>query len=82
MAKLKISVYKTGQEKPETVMTIPLTMVRITTGLLPKKVKLVLKEEEIDLNEIANLAEKQAIKGTVLKMEKEAKRITIEVAIV
>ena len=82
MAKVKISVYKTGQAKPETVVTIPLTVVRIATGLLPKKAKLALKEEGIDLNEIADLAEKQAVKGTILKVEKEAEKITIEVAIV
>lgn len=82
MAKLKISVYKTGQARPETVITISPTVVRIATGILPKKAKLALKEEGIDLKEIADLAEKQAVKGTVLKVEKEAENIVIEVAIV
>jgi len=81
MAKLKIRVYKTGQTKPETVVTIPLRVLRMATGLLPKKARLALKEEEIDLNEIADLAEKQAVKGTVLKVEKGAENIVIEIAI-
>jgi len=68
---LKIRVYKTGKEKPETVVTIPLTAVRIATRPLPKKAKLALKQEGIDSNEIADLAEKQAVTGTLLKVEKE-----------
>jgi len=47
--KLKIRIYKTGQAKPETVVTIPLTVVRIATKLLPKKAKLALKEEGIEV---------------------------------
>ena len=46
---LKIRIYKTGQAKPETVVTIPLTVVRIATRLLPKKAKLALKEEGIEV---------------------------------
>jgi len=78
---LKIRVFKTGQKKPETVVTIPLKVVRIATRLLPKKAKIALKEEGIDLNEIADLAEKQAVTGTLLKVEREAESMVIEIAI-
>jgi hypothetical protein len=81
MANLKIRVYKTGQAKPETVVTIPLKVLRMATGLLPKKATSALKEEGIDLNEIADLAEEQTLKGTVLKVEKGAENIVIEIAI-
>ena len=78
---LKIRVFKIGQEKPETVVTIPLTVVRIATKLLPKKAKVALKEEGIDLNEIAELAQEQAVTGTLLKVEREAEGMIIEIAI-
>ncbi len=78
---LKIRVYKTGEEKPETVVTIPFRIVRIAAKLLPKKAKLALQEEGIDLNEIADLAKTQSVKGTLLKVEKEAENMVIEIAI-
>jgi len=84
-SELKIRVYKTGKEKPDTVVTIPLAVVRIASKLLPKKAKLALQEEEeeegIDLNEIADLAKTQPVKGTLLKVEREAESMVIEIAI-
>ena len=79
MAKLKIKVYKTGQTKPESVVTIPLTIMRIATKLMPKKAKVALAEEGIDLNEITSLAEKQDVAGTLVEVEKEAKRIVVAI---
>jgi len=43
---LKIRIFKIGQKKPETVVTIPLTVIRIATRLLPKKAKLALRKKE------------------------------------
>ncbi len=79
MANLKIKVYKTGQAKPETVVTIPLTVVRIAARFLPKKARLALEEEGIDLNELASLAEKQDVTGKLVEVAKEAETIVIAI---
>lgn len=79
MASLKIKVYKTGNEEPETVVTIPLAILRIARGLLPQKAKLALENEGIDLNEIASLAEKQEVMGTLLEVEKGTEHIVIAI---
>ena len=79
MANLKIKVYKSGQAKPETVITIPLTVVRIAARLVPKKARLALEKEGIDLNEIASLAEKQDVTGNLVEVEKETERILIAI---
>ena len=79
IAKLKIRVYKTGLTEPETVVTIPLTVVRMATKLIPKKARAALENEGIDLNEIANLVEKQDLKGELVEVETVTERIVITV---
>lgn len=44
LADLKIRVCGTEQANPETVVTIPLTVVWVATNLLPEKPKVALKE--------------------------------------
>jgi len=44
LADSKIRVCKTEQAKPETVVTLPLTVVWVATNLLPEKPKGALKE--------------------------------------
>ena len=44
LADLKIRVCGTEQAKPETVVTIPLTVAWVATSLLPEKPKVALKE--------------------------------------
>ncbi len=79
MADLKISIYKTDQTKPETVITIPLTVVRMATRLVPEKARTALENEGIDLNEIASLAEKQDVTGKLVEVERETERIVIAI---
>jgi hypothetical protein len=79
MAKLKIRVYKTDPTEPETVVTIPLAVVRIATKLMPKKARAALENEGIDLNEIASLAEKQDVKGELVEVETQTERIVITI---
>jgi acyl CoA:acetate/3-ketoacid CoA transferase beta subunit len=79
MADLKIKVYKSGQEKADTVVTVPLTVVRIAKKFIPNKAKLEMEKEGIDLNEIADLVEKEDVKGTLIEVEKESERIVISV---
>ncbi len=79
MADLKIKVYKTGEEKPETVVTIPLKILRIFTKFVPKKVESALREEGIDMDEIASLVEKQEVTGKIIEVEKEKERIVISI---
>ena len=79
MPDLKIKVYKAGQVKPEMVVTIPLTIVRMATKLMPTKVKSALENEGIDLNEIVSIAEKQDVTGKLVEVEKETERIVISI---
>lgn len=79
MTSVKIKVFKIGQTKPDTVVTIPLKAVRIVTKLVPQKVTAALEREGIDLSEIANLAEKQDIVGNLVEVERETERIVIAI---
>ncbi len=79
MAKLRIKIYKAGRAKPETVISIPLTVVRVATKLVPKKAKEAWEKEGIDLNEIASLAERQDVSGELVEVEKETERIVISI---
>jgi hypothetical protein len=79
MVNLKISVFKSGQEKPDTVVTIPLKVVKVISKLLPVKAKIHLEEEGVDLNEIARLAEREDLRGTLVEVEKENERVTITI---
>ena len=79
MADLKIKVYKTGQEKPETVVTIPGTVVRIAKKLIPEKARLAMEQEGINLEEIASLMESEGASGKLIEVEHETERIVISI---
>jgi len=79
MASLRITVFKIGKDKAETVVTIPLGVVRVASKLMPNKVKLALEKEGIDLGEIASLAEKQAITGNLVEIETETEHVVIAI---
>jgi hypothetical protein len=79
MGDLKIRVYKSGKEKADTVVTVPLAVVRIAKKFVPKKAKFEMEKEGIDLDEIASMVEKEDVKGTLVEVEKESERIVISV---
>ena len=81
MESLKIRVYKQGNSKPQTSVTIPVCILKIASKLIPKKATAALQEEGIDINEIIKLASNPEIKGTLLEVEEHEKNERIIISI-
>ena len=73
MADLKIRVFKNGEEKPETTVTIPGNVLKISSKLIPKKLAAILQEEGIDIDEIIRLSENPDAQGTLIEVEEHKK---------
>ena len=79
MQSLKMHIYKAGQEKPEKVITMPILSLHIAVKLLPKKIKLILDKEGIDLNGCRELAKEKGLKGTLIEIENSVEKMVISV---
>ena len=79
MQSLKIHIYKAGQEKSEKIITMPISSLHIAIKLLPKKVKLTLDKEGIDLNGCRELAKEKGLKGTLIEIENSVEKMVISV---
>lgn len=79
MASLNIQVFKSGQTEPETRITISLAMPQIALRLIPKSLRAKLEEEEIDLNELVTLVEKEELQGTLIEIEKPEEKLVISI---
>ena len=79
MASLKIQVFKSGQTEPETKITISLAVPQIALKLIPKSLRSKLEEEEIDLNELAALIEKEEVRGTLIEIENPEEKLVISI---
>ena len=79
MADLKIQVFKSGEEKPETTVTIPGDIIKVAYKLFPKRVATALQDNGIDIDKMINLATNRRAQGTLVEVEehKEKKRIVI-----
>ena len=79
MTDLKIRVFKGGEEKPDTTVTIPGNILKIASTLIPKKLAASLQEEGIDIDEIIRLSENPDAQGTLIEVEehKKNKRVVI-----
>ena len=69
MTDLKIRVFKSGEPEPETTVTVPGSVLRIASRLIPKRAAKALEEEGIDLDEIARLSEDPEARGTLVEVE-------------
>ena len=58
-----------SQRKPETTITLPLSVLYIVMKLLPKKTKSSLEKEGIDLSQCSELIKEKGINGTLLEIE-------------
>ena len=56
MADVKIRVFKHGESKPDTTVTIPGSVLNVASKRIPKKAVAALQEEEIDLDELIKLS--------------------------
>lgn len=80
MKNLKISVCKSGQEdKPEKIITMPLTSLRLAIQLLPKKVKSILEKEGIELGQCTELIKEKDLKGTLIEIESPNEKMVISI---
>ncbi len=81
MASLKIRVYTGGNTEPDKTVTIPLDVLNVAAKLIPKSAAAHLKEEGIDLQEIAELSESSDVRGILLEAEDhtENKKVVISI---
>ena len=73
MTDLKIRVFKSDEEKPDTTVTIPGNILKIASTLIPKKIAASLQEEGIDIDEIIRLSENPEAQGTLIEVEEHKK---------
>ena len=78
MKNLKIQIYK-KREKPETIITFPLSTLHISVQLLPKKIKTILEKEGIDISQCSELVKERDIKGTLVELENPNERMVISI---
>ena len=80
MKNLILHVYKTGKpEKPETIITLPLSVLHISMQLLPKKIKTILEKEGIDLSQCSELVKERDIKGALVELENPNEKMVISI---
>ena len=79
MADLKIRVFKGDDQEPATTVTIPGSILRIASNLIPNKAVAALKEQGIDLDEIVRLSEAPDATGKLAEVEdhKKNERVVI-----
>jgi hypothetical protein len=86
MANLKIRIFKSDNQKPETTITIPLFIIRFAKKLIPKNISSSLQEKGIDLDLIVELSQNELsqneeIRGTLVEIEEHEKNKKIVIAI-
>ena len=79
MQRLRVYVYQTGNTEPETIITIPITVLRVAMKLLPQKVQDALADEGIDLSCLSEITGEQGTKGTLIEVEKVNQKLVIAV---
>ena len=81
MADLKIRVFKGGEAKPKTTVTIPAGIFKIASKLIPKSAVAALQNEGIDLDELMRLSQNPEIRGTLVEVEDHQKNEKIVIAL-
>jgi len=79
MKDLKIEAFKSGQEKPEKTIYMPLTSLHVSLKLLPKNIMFLLEKEGIDLGKCSELVKEKDLKGTLVEIENPNERLVISV---
>ena len=81
LADLKIRVFKGGDSEPETTVTIPGSVLKIASNLIPKQAATALQEKGVDLDEIVRLSENPDARGTLVEIEEHKKKERVVVAL-
>jgi hypothetical protein len=81
MSDLKIRIYKDKSSDPVTTVTVPGSVLKIASKLIPKQAMDALHEKGIDLDEIIKLSENPEAKGTLVEVEEHEKDEKIVIAL-
>jgi len=81
LADLKIRVFKGGDSEPETTVTIPGSVLKIASDLIPKQAVTALQGKGVDLDEIVRLSENPDARGTLVEIEEHKKKERVVVAL-
>ena len=73
MANLKIRFYKSGKADPKATVTIPGTVVKVASKLIPRQAANALHEKGIEIDEILALSENPDVHGTLVEIEEHKK---------
>ena len=77
MEKLTIKIHESSKSKPDQVITIPLSKLKIGQQLLPLKAKNILDREAIDISKLSELGNKNIPKGSLIEIETGKEKIII-----
>lgn len=81
MLKLKIRIFKNNDTKPDTTMTVPLTMIKVASKLVPRKAVKLLDDLGIDFDEIVEISKTEEPMGILAEIEEHKKDRTIVISI-
>ncbi len=81
MADVKIRVFKGGDAQPETTVTIPGSVLKVASKLIPKKAAAALQDEGIDLDELIKLSQNPEVQGTLVEVEEHKKNEKIVISL-
>jgi len=79
MASLKVRIFREGESKPGTTITIPVKVFRVAQRFVPRSIAAVLDQEGIVLDDILALAESDEVQGTFMEIEQEGLRFIFSV---
>jgi len=81
MLKLKIRIFKNNDPKPDTTMTVPLTVIKVASKLVPRKALKFLDDLGIDFEEILEISKTEEALGILAEIEEHKKNRTIIISI-
>ncbi len=81
MANLKIRVFKRGETEPETTITIPGNILKISSKLIPYRLAEILQDRGIDIAETIRLSENPDAQGTLVEIEEHKKNEKVVIAL-
>lgn len=81
MADLKVRVFKGTSTEPSTTVSIPVSVLKIASNLIPPAAAAELEDNGIDLDAIIRAAESPDAHGTLVEVEQHEKNERIVVAV-
>jgi len=81
MADLKVRIFKSGNQMPDTTVTVPGGVLRIASKLIPKKALEALHNEGIDLEEIIRLSDNPEAHGILVEAEDHRKNERVVISL-